>query len=131
MLSLQVKPKECYLKKYCNPKKREGLELQDIKKYGRQILEVHARAHASTSTERPAAITDVMGRIPFVKGLKALHDAGMFFGHLHASNVIVDDGVCRLVDVENGVLGVPSFLRAAFTQHRKINVRSTPPSRAG
>uniref|UniRef100_A0A674N2I8 PX domain containing serine/threonine kinase n=1 Tax=Takifugu rubripes TaxID=31033 RepID=A0A674N2I8_TAKRU len=89
----KVKPKECYLKKYCNPKKREGLELQDIKKYGRQILE----------------------------GLKALHDAGMFFGHLHASNVIVDDGVCRLVDVENGVLGVPSFLRAAFTQHRKIN----------
>lgn len=47
----------------------------------------------------------------------------MFFGHLHASNVIVDEGVCRLVDVENGILGVPSFLRPAFTQHRKINVR--------
>lgn len=44
MLSFQVKPKECYLKKYCNPKKREGLELQDIKKYGRQILEVDKRA---------------------------------------------------------------------------------------
>lgn len=89
----KVKPRECYLKKYCNPKKREGLQLQDIKKYGRQILE----------------------------GLKVLHDAGMFYGHLHASNVILDQGVCRLVDMENGILGVPSFLRPAFTQHRKIN----------
>uniref|UniRef100_A0A671XW66 PX domain containing serine/threonine kinase n=1 Tax=Sparus aurata TaxID=8175 RepID=A0A671XW66_SPAAU len=84
---------ESYLKKYCNPKKSQGLELQQIKQYGRQILE----------------------------GLKLLHDGGVFFGHLHASNVIVDDGVCRLMDVENGMLGVPSALRPAFTQLRKIN----------
>lgn len=57
------------------------------------------------------------------QGLKLLHDGGLFFGHLHASNVIVDDGVCRLMDVENGMLGVPSALRPAFTQLRKINVR--------
>uniref|UniRef100_A0AAQ4Q8W9 PX domain-containing protein kinase-like protein n=1 Tax=Gasterosteus aculeatus aculeatus TaxID=481459 RepID=A0AAQ4Q8W9_GASAC len=89
----KVKPRESYLKKYCNPKKSQGLQLQDVKLYGRQILE----------------------------GLKLLHDGGVFFGHLHASNVIVDDGVCRLADVENGVLGVPSALRPAFTQLRKIN----------
>ncbi|XP_073325138.1 PX domain-containing protein kinase-like protein isoform X2 [Pagrus major] len=89
----KVKPRESYLKKYCNPKKSQGLELQQIKQYGRQILE----------------------------GLKLLHDGGVFFGHLHASNVIVDDGVCRLMDVENGMLGVPSALRPAFTQLRKIN----------
>uniref|UniRef100_A0A3Q3WJV3 Uncharacterized protein n=1 Tax=Mola mola TaxID=94237 RepID=A0A3Q3WJV3_MOLML len=89
----KVKPRESYLKKYCNPKKSQGLELPDIKQYGRQILE----------------------------GLKLLQDGGVFFGHLHASNVIVDDGVCRLTDVENGMLGVPSALRPAFTQLRKIN----------
>ncbi|XP_037347193.2 PX domain-containing protein kinase-like protein isoform X3 [Pungitius pungitius] len=89
----KVKPRESYLKKYCNPKKSQGLELQHIKLYGRQILE----------------------------GLRLLHDGGLFFGHLHASNVIVDDGVCRLADVENGILGVPSALRPAFTQLRKIN----------
>ncbi|XP_044066679.1 PX domain-containing protein kinase-like protein isoform X3 [Siniperca chuatsi] len=89
----KVKPRESYLKKYCNPKKSQGLELQHIKLYGRQILE----------------------------GLKLLHDGGLFFGHLHASNVIVDDDVCRLMDVENGMLGVPSALRPAFTQLRKIN----------
>lgn len=89
----KVKPRESYLKKYCNPKKSQGLELEHIKLYGRQILE----------------------------GLKVLHDSGVFFGHLHASNVIVDDGVCRLMDVENGMLGVPSALRPAFTQLRKIN----------
>lgn len=57
-----------------------------------------------------------------LQGLKLLHDAGVFYGHLHTSNVIVDDGVCRLTDVENGMLGVPSALRPAFTQFRKINV---------
>ncbi|KAM9410099.1 PX domain-containing protein kinase-like protein isoform 2-T2 [Pholidichthys leucotaenia] len=89
----KVKPREMYLKKYCNPKKSQGLELQHIKLYGRQILE----------------------------GLKMLHDSGLFFGHLHTSNIIVDDDLCRLLDVENGVLGVPSVLRPAFTQFRKIN----------
>ncbi|XP_030584597.1 PX domain-containing protein kinase-like protein isoform X2 [Archocentrus centrarchus] len=89
----KVKPRESYLKKYCNPKKSQGLELSHIKLYGRQILE----------------------------GLRLLHDAGVFFGHLHTCNVLVDDGVCRLMDVENGMLGIPSVLRPAFTQFRKIN----------
>uniref|UniRef100_A0A3P9NX50 PX domain containing serine/threonine kinase n=1 Tax=Poecilia reticulata TaxID=8081 RepID=A0A3P9NX50_POERE len=89
----KVKPRESHLKKYCNPKKSQGLELEQIKLFGRQILE----------------------------SLKLLHDSGLFFGHLNASNVMVDDGICRLVDVENGMLGVPSVLRPAFTQLRKIN----------
>jgi len=37
---LKAKPKDPFLKKYCNPKKIQGLELQQIKTYGRQILEV-------------------------------------------------------------------------------------------
>ncbi|KAM9859845.1 PX domain-containing protein kinase-like protein isoform 3-T3 [Aulostomus maculatus] len=89
----KVKPRENHLKKYSNPKKSQGLELSHIKLYGRQILE----------------------------GLKLLHDSGLFYGHLHASNIMVEDGVCRLMDVENSMLGVPSVLRPAFTQHRKIN----------
>lgn len=40
VLLFQVKPKEAFLKKYCNPKKIQGLELQLIRTYGRQILEV-------------------------------------------------------------------------------------------
>ncbi|KAL2091667.1 hypothetical protein ACEWY4_013930 [Coilia grayii] len=36
----KVKPKEPFMKKYCNPKKIQGLELQQIRTYGRQILEV-------------------------------------------------------------------------------------------
>uniref|UniRef100_A0A8D3C6Q7 PX domain containing serine/threonine kinase n=1 Tax=Scophthalmus maximus TaxID=52904 RepID=A0A8D3C6Q7_SCOMX len=89
----KAKPRESYLRKYCNPKKSQGLELSQIKLYGRQILE----------------------------GLKLLHDGGVFHGHLHTSNVIVDEGVCRLMDVENGMLGVPSALRPSFTPLRKIN----------
>uniref|UniRef100_A0A3B3D1D8 PX domain containing serine/threonine kinase n=1 Tax=Oryzias melastigma TaxID=30732 RepID=A0A3B3D1D8_ORYME len=34
---------------------------------------------------------------------------------------VVEDDVCRLLEVENGILGVPSMLRATFSQLRKIN----------
>lgn len=44
-----------------------------------------------------------------------------FTGHIHAGNVIIVDGVARLVDIENFVLGVPSFYRPFFVQHSKIH----------
>ncbi|ERE88415.1 PX domain-containing protein kinase-like protein [Cricetulus griseus] len=91
--SCVAKPKDPFLKKYCNPKKIQGLELQQIKTYGRQILEV----------------------------LKFLHDKGFPYGHLHAANVMMDGNTCRLLDLENSLLGLPSFYRSYFTQFRKIN----------
>ncbi|KAK3536501.1 hypothetical protein QTP86_013831 [Hemibagrus guttatus] len=89
----KVKPKEAFLKKYCNPKKIQGLELQQIRTYGRQILEA----------------------------LKFLHDKGFPYGHLHASNVVVEDNTCKLLDIENSILGLPSYYRPYVTQFRKIN----------
>ncbi|TSM44112.1 PX domain-containing protein kinase-like protein [Bagarius yarrelli] len=91
--SLSVKPKEAFLKKYCNPKKIQGLELQQIRTYGRQILEA----------------------------LKFLHDKGFPYGHLHASNVVIEDNTCKLLDIENSTLGLPSYYRPYVTQFRKIN----------
>uniref|UniRef100_A0A8C6X2G1 PX domain containing serine/threonine kinase like n=1 Tax=Naja naja TaxID=35670 RepID=A0A8C6X2G1_NAJNA len=61
-LIYKAKPKDPFLKKYCNPKKIQGLELQQIKTFGRQILEV----------------------------LKFLHEKGFPYGHLHASNVVLE-----------------------------------------
>nr|XP_020651125.1 PX domain-containing protein kinase-like protein isoform X2 [Pogona vitticeps] len=92
-LIYKAKPKDPFLKKYCNPKKIQGLELQQIKTFGRQILEV----------------------------LKFLHEKGFPYGHLHASNVMLDGDTCRLLDLENSLLGLPSFYRSYFTQFRKIN----------
>ncbi|XP_053144221.1 PX domain-containing protein kinase-like protein isoform X8 [Hemicordylus capensis] len=92
-LIYKAKPKDPFLKKYCNPKKIQGLELQQIKTFGRQILEV----------------------------LKFLHEKGFPYGHLHASNVMLDGDTCRLLDLENALLGLPSFYRPYFTQFRKIN----------
>ncbi|XP_077781238.1 PX domain-containing protein kinase-like protein isoform X5 [Podarcis muralis] len=92
-LIYKAKPKDPFLKKYCNPKKIQGLELQQIKTFGRQILEV----------------------------LKFLHEKGFPYGHLHASNVMMDGDTCRLLDLENSLLGLPSFYRSYFTQFRKIN----------
>ncbi|XP_048344250.1 PX domain-containing protein kinase-like protein isoform X2 [Sphaerodactylus townsendi] len=92
-LIYKAKPKDPFLKKYCNPKKIQGLELQQIKTFGRQILEA----------------------------LKFLHEKGFPYGHLHASNVILEGDTCRLLDLENSLLGLPSFYRSYFTQFRKIN----------
>ncbi|KAJ8259881.1 hypothetical protein GJAV_G00174510 [Gymnothorax javanicus] len=89
----KVKPKEPFLKKYCNPKKIQGLELQQIRTYGRQILEI----------------------------LKFLHEKGFPYGHLHASNVLLEDDVCKLLDLENSLLGLPSYYRPYVAQFRKIN----------
>ncbi|KAL7837612.1 hypothetical protein SRHO_G00273230 [Serrasalmus rhombeus] len=89
----KVKPKEQFLKKYCNPKKIQGLELQQIRTYGRQILEA----------------------------LKFLHDKGFPYGHLHASNVLIEDNTCKLLDIENSLLGLPSYYRPYVTQFRKVN----------
>ncbi|KAK9875306.1 hypothetical protein WA026_007702 [Henosepilachna vigintioctopunctata] len=86
------KPKQSFLKKYGNPKGHKPLELSQIALYGRQILEA----------------------------LKYLHDKGIPYGHLHTGNIIVENNKVRLLDIENGVLGVPSFYRPYFMQHRKI-----------
>ncbi|NWS24581.1 PXK protein, partial [Polioptila caerulea] len=90
---VSFQPKDPFLKKYCNPKKIQGLELQQIKTYGRQILEV----------------------------LKFLHEKGFPYGHLHSANVMLDGDTCKLLDLENSLLGLPSFYRSYFSQFRKIN----------
>lgn len=41
-------------------------------------------------------------------------------GHLHTGNIIIDNDRVKLLDIENGVLGVPSFYRPYFMQHKKI-----------
>ncbi|XP_056131028.1 PX domain-containing protein kinase-like protein isoform X3 [Lampris incognitus] len=89
----KVKAKDSFLKKYSKARKIQGLELHHIKQYGRQILEV----------------------------LRFLHDRGFAFGHLHASNVVLEENMCRLLDMENSLLGLPSFYKNYITQFRKIN----------
>ncbi|XP_055503543.1 PX domain-containing protein kinase-like protein isoform X1 [Leucoraja erinacea] len=89
----KAKPKDCFMKKYCSPKKSQGLDLQQIKLFGRQILEV----------------------------LKFLHEKRIPYGHLHSSNVMIDGDACKLLDIENSFLGLPSYYRPYYTQSRKIN----------
>lgn len=87
------KPKQAFLKKYGNPKGHKSLEVDRIALYGKQILEA----------------------------LKFLHDKGIPYGHLHSGNIIIKNDRVQLLDIENGILGVPSFYRPYFIQHRKIN----------
>ncbi|XP_013417774.1 PX domain-containing protein kinase-like protein [Lingula anatina] len=89
----RAKPKGHCLKKYGNPKTRIFMQLPDVKLFGRQILET----------------------------LKFLHDKGVPYGHLHAGNILLHDGKCKLTELENWFLGLPAYYRPYYTQFKKIN----------
>uniref|UniRef100_A0A2M4ALR0 PX domain-containing protein kinase-like protein n=1 Tax=Anopheles triannulatus TaxID=58253 RepID=A0A2M4ALR0_9DIPT len=82
-----------FLSKYGSPKGRAPLPLKELALYARQILEA----------------------------IRFLHSKGLACGHVHCGNVIIVDGVAKLMDVENFIFGVPSFYRPFFVQHSKIN----------
>lgn len=54
-------------------------------------------------------------------GFSFLNHFVIFLGHLHTGNIIIENDRVRLLDLENGILGVPSFYRPYFMQHRRIN----------
>ncbi|XP_030827988.1 PX domain-containing protein kinase-like protein isoform X2 [Strongylocentrotus purpuratus] len=89
----KAKPKAHYMKKYCLPKSYTAFNIMNIKSYGRMILEA----------------------------LKFLHEKGLPYGHLHAGNVILEGNACRLLDIENTLLGLPFFYRGYLSHFRKIN----------
>ncbi|XP_005182744.1 PX domain-containing protein kinase-like protein isoform X2 [Musca domestica] len=85
-------PKNPFLSKYGNPKGRTALSMKQVAIYGKQILDV----------------------------LIFLHSKGYPYGHLHSGNIVIVDDCVKLLDVENYILGVPSFYRPFFVQHGKI-----------
>ncbi|KAJ7336032.1 hypothetical protein OS493_013406 [Desmophyllum pertusum] len=88
----KAKPKLNQLKKYGNPKSRAVLHEQNIQLFGRQILEA----------------------------LKFLHDKGIPYGHLHSGNIVMEGNVCRLLEIENGLMGIPSIHRHRYVPMKKI-----------
>lgn len=93
----KANPKLNQLKKYGNPKTKAVLHEQNIQLFGRQILEA----------------------------LKFLHDKGIPYGHLHSGNIVLDGNVCRLLEVESGLLGVPSIHRHRYVPFKKIQEKET------
>ncbi|ELT89664.1 hypothetical protein CAPTEDRAFT_145165 [Capitella teleta] len=90
-----LKVSSSFIRKYVAPKSSQGFPRNEVRLFGRQILEA----------------------------LKSLHDKNIPYGHLHAGNVIIDLETCqaKLLDLENGILGLPSFYRPFFVQFRKIS----------
>ena len=57
------------------------------------------------------------------QAVKFLHDKNIPYGHLHTGNVImVSDSVCKISDVENGILNVPAHLKPIFLQLKTLKV---------
>ncbi|XP_045593718.2 PX domain-containing protein kinase-like protein isoform X1 [Procambarus clarkii] len=87
-----AKPRGNFLIKYSSDKP-SSIRQRDCAIYGRQILEA----------------------------LLFLHEKGLGYGHLHTGNLVIDNNVCRLLDLENQVVGLPNQLRSQMVHHRKIN----------
>ncbi|XP_062522421.1 PX domain-containing protein kinase-like protein [Corticium candelabrum] len=90
-LIYKTKPTALFLKKYGSQKSR-GVNYDDIRRFGRQILE----------------------------GLKFLIERGMLFGHLHSGNIFMERRVCKLSDLENPLLSLPPFYKANLAEFKKI-----------
>ncbi|XP_011646171.1 PX domain-containing protein kinase-like protein isoform X2 [Pogonomyrmex barbatus] len=88
-----TKPKQPFIKKYGNPKQIKSLTVQEIATYGYQILEA----------------------------LGFLHEKGLPYGHLHTGNVLLTPRCAKLLDIENGLLGLPAFYRPYVVQRRKLH----------
>ncbi|EDO48255.1 predicted protein [Nematostella vectensis] len=88
----KAKPKTAQLKKYGSPKSRVVMPINQIQIFGKQILEA----------------------------LKFLHDKGFPYGHLHTGNIVLEGNVCRILDLENSLLGVSPIHRHRYVPHKKI-----------
>jgi PX domain-containing protein kinase-like protein len=84
-----AKPSLPYGRKYTQTT-GHPLPEQKIAKYGREILE----------------------------GIDSLHSHGYPFNNLHAGNVILDNGVCRVSDFEADLIGLPPKYQTVLQAHR-------------
>eukprot|EP00899_Mesostigma_viride_P005065 jgi/Mesvir1/1455/Mv14441-RA.2 len=67
----------------------------------------------------PVNLTALYGR-QILEGLVFLKRLGFPYHNLHAGNVVLDDGVCRLTDYENSLLGLSSRLQPFVQEHARI-----------
>jgi PX domain-containing protein kinase-like protein len=87
----RTNPSQHYLTNYSNPSNQVVVE-SAIKRFGRQILET----------------------------LQFLKKKGFVLGHLHAGNIIIEEDMCKLIDLENCIMGLPVFHRSFILELRKI-----------
>lgn len=62
-----------------------------------------------------------MASINFCLNFNGISYVTFILGHLHSGNILIENDRIKLIDIENGVLGVPSYYRPYFMQHKKIS----------
>ncbi|XP_050352890.1 PX domain-containing protein kinase-like protein [Nymphalis io] len=82
-----------YLVKYGNPKVRKPFTNGQIAHYGYQILQA----------------------------LKFLHSKGLCHGNVHPGNITIENQSALLMDVENFLMGVPSFYRPFLLELKRTS----------
>ncbi|KAK3853289.1 hypothetical protein Pcinc_040166 [Petrolisthes cinctipes] len=89
----QAKPQSISLSKYTSNEKVTPISERECAVFGRQVLEA----------------------------LLFLHDKALGHGHIHTGNLVIDGNTCRLLDLENQVVGLPCHLRHHLLPHRRLN----------
>ena len=56
-----------------------------------------------------------------MEALGFLHEKGLPYGHLHTGNILLTQKCAKLLDIENGLLGLPAFYRPYVVQRRKLH----------
>ena len=102
------------LAKYGSHAKLQSLGVSNIRRYGRQVLE------ALSFLAEKGFVLGILPSVCLTHSHTLTHL--LYEGHVHAGNVLVTDGVCQLVDIENSLLGLPLFLRPLLVEIRKIYV---------
>ena len=56
------------------------------------------------------------------RGLTVCNCCILFSGQLHTGNIVIENNACKLLDLENWLLGLPSYHRQCIVQFKKIQV---------
>ncbi|XP_065214696.1 PX domain-containing protein kinase-like protein [Planococcus citri] len=58
--------------------------------------------------------------IQVLHALNFLHKKNIPYGNLHTGNIFIEDEVAKISEVENGILGLPSFYKRFLIENRRI-----------
>lgn len=66
----------------------------------------------------PEKIIDIVTQI--LQALAFFHYKGIPYGHLHIGNIVYEEGLVKLLDIENGMVGVSYLYRPLLTRVKQI-----------
>lgn len=81
--------------------------------YKATLRNTYAKKYTANGTKLKTNQIQLYGR-QILEGLRFFKAKGIPYGHLNSANVMMDNGVCRLTEYENGIINVVPLLQPFF-----------------